>query len=395
MMYSVLLDFGITDVVDIFFVAVLLYTAIVWAQKTRASFVVRGMFILGAVYILARQLDLQLTAWIFQGFFAILLIIIVVIFQEELRQIFERIAVWSLRSKPTPALRSEAVDVLVRTLADLAKDRIGALVVVQGNDLLDRHVTGGIALGGRVSPPILKSIFDPHSPGHDGAVILERGVITRFAAYLPLSEDFQQLAGVGTRHAGALGLAELSDALCLVVSEERGEISYARDGKLKKVDNLQELNAMLQDFLREKYPSGEGKTLSIELLRKNWVAKAASLSLAFILWYVFVPGSQIIEVAYTVPVRVENLPADLELEEVEPPRVNATLRGPRRAFYLFDPKKLRVIVDVSLAELGRKTFQISEQNVRYPKELILRDVSPSTLRISVKKVSRRDDTTKG
>src|SRR5215469_17746806 len=108
------------EIVDIIFVAVLLYTAIVWLQRTRAAFVVRGIIILGVVYIVARYLDLQMTAWIFQGFFAVFLIIIVVIFQEELRQIFERIAVWSLASKGVRPLRSDAVDILVGTLADLA-----------------------------------------------------------------------------------------------------------------------------------------------------------------------------------------------------------------------------------------------------------------------------------
>src|SRR5215467_3517275 len=95
---------GITfgEIVDIIFVAVLLYTAIVWLQRTRAAFVVRGIIILGVVYIVARYLDLQMTAWIFQGFFAVFLIMIVVIFQEELRQIFERIAVWSLARKRAP-----------------------------------------------------------------------------------------------------------------------------------------------------------------------------------------------------------------------------------------------------------------------------------------------------
>src|SRR5262250_3257814 len=119
------------EIVDIIFVAVLLYTAIVWLQRTRAAFVVRGIIILGVVYIVARYLDLQMTAWIFQGFFAIFLIIIVVVFQEELRQIFERIAVWSLgrrRRAATPA--ADPADVLVQCLSDFARDRIGALVVL-------------------------------------------------------------------------------------------------------------------------------------------------------------------------------------------------------------------------------------------------------------------------
>src|SRR5918996_2343736 len=207
------------EIIDVIFVAVLLYTAIVWARQTRAAFVVRGIIILGAIYIAARYLDLQMTAWIFQGFFAILLIIIVVIFQEELRQFFERIALWSLKSKSRRPLGAETVDILVRTMADFTKDRIGALIVIRGNDPLERHITGGIPLDGKLSEPLLKSIFDPHSPGHDGAVIVEGGQITRFAVHLPLSKDISQTAHVGTRHSAALGLAELCDALCLVVSE--------------------------------------------------------------------------------------------------------------------------------------------------------------------------------
>lgn len=383
------------EVVDIIFVAVLLYTAIVWARQTRAAFVVRGILILGGIYIIARYLDLQMTAWVFQGFFAIFLIMIVVIFQEELRQFFERIAVWSLARKRVPALGSQTSDILVRTLSDLAKEHVGALMVIRGNDPLERHITGGIALDGKLSGPLLKSIFDPHSPGHDGAVLVEQDNITRFAAHLPLSKDLTQLTHVGTRHSAALGLAELTDALCIVVSEERGTISFARDGKLREVENLQQLGAVIDSFLRTKFPSTQQSNISLQFFRENWIAKAISLSLAIGFWYIFVPGSKTVQVSYRIPVSVENLPADLRVEDIEPPMVNATFSGPRRAFYLFDARKIRVAIDVSMAELGRRTFNISEQNIRYPKELTLTEVSPSTLRLSVKKIPPPTDTNRG
>jgi diadenylate cyclase len=383
------------EVVDIIFVAVLLYTAIVWARQTRAAFVVRGILILGGIYIIARYLDLQMTAWVFQGFFAIFLIMIVVIFQEELRQFFERIAVWSLARKRVPALGSQTSDILVRTLSDLAKEHVGALMVIRGNDPLERHITGGIALDGKLSGPLLKSIFDPHSPGHDGAVLVEQDNITRFAAHLPLSKDLTQLTHVGTRHSAALGLAELTDALCVVVSEERGTISFARDGKLREVENLQQLGAVIDSFLRTKFPSTQQSNISLQFFRENWIAKAISLSLAIGFWYIFVPGSKTVQVSYRIPVSVENLPADLRVEDIEPPMVNATFSGPRRAFYLFDARKIRVAIDVSMADLGRRTFNISEQNIRYPKELTLTEVSPSTLRLSVKKIPPPTDTNRG
>lgn len=393
-MFTPFFNIGVADVIDILVVTVLLYTATAWLRQTRAAFVIRGIFILAAVYIVARYLDLQLTAWLFQGFFAIFLIIIVVIFQEELRQIFERIAVWSLAMKPPRPLRSDAVDILIGTLADLAKEKIGALVVVEGHDPIDRHIMGGIELGGKISEPLLKSVFDPHSPGHDGAVIIENDRISRFAAHLPLSNNFQQLINVGTRHSAALGLTELSDALCIAVSEERGTISFARNGRLRQVDNIQELGLLLRRFLQEKYPSSERRTFSLALVRENWVVKLVTFSLAVGLWYVLIPGSSTVEVTYKLPVQVQNLPADYHVEEVMPSQVNATFTGPRRAFYFFDPGKLKVTVDLSATDTGRKVLRLTEQNVQHPQDLTLQQLDPQTLRVSVRKVSR-EQTDKG
>ena len=390
-MLTPLFNIRLADVVDILFVAMMFYTASVWVKRTRAAFVVRGLFILVVIYIIARQVGLELTAWIFQGFFAIFLIMVVVIFQEELRQVFERIAVWSFSQRPSP-LRSETADILTRSLADLARDRVGALVVIQGKDPLGRHITGGIESDAKLSEPILKSIFDPHSPGHDGAVIIERDRIWRFAAHLPLSKDLRQLSDVGTRHSAALGLAELTDALCLVVSEERGRISVARNSRLTAINNPQELGLALQQFLHEKYPpAAEQKWVSMQLVRENWLAKVVTLGLAIGLWYVLVPGSEKIEATYYVPVAVDNLPHDLAIESVKPERVQATFVGPKRAFYLFDPTKLRVSVDASLVESGRRTFKITEQNLRYPKDLNLQDLNPTTLQISVSRLSAKND----
>ena len=393
-MFTPFFNIGVADVIDILVVTVLLYTATAWLRQTRAAFVIRGIFILAAVYIVARYLDLQLTAWLFQGFFAIFLIIIVVIFQEELRQIYERIAVWSLATKPPRPLRSDAVDILIGTLADLAKEKIGALVVVEGHDPIDRHIMGGIELGGKISEPLLKSVFDPHSPGHDGAVIIENDRISRFAAHLPLSNNFQQLINVGTRHSAALGLTELSDALCIAVSEERGTISFARNGRLRQVDNIQELGLLLRRFLQEKYPSSERRTFSLALVRENWVVKLVTFSLAVGLWYVLIPGSSTVEVTYKLPVQVQNLPADYHVEEVMPSQVNATFTGPRRAFYFFDPGKLKVTVDLSATDTGRKVLRLTEQNVQHPQDLTLQQLDPQTLRVSVRKVSR-EQTDKG
>jgi diadenylate cyclase len=383
------------EIIDILLVATLLYTAVVWAQRTRAALVVRGILVFGGIYIIARFLELQMVAWIFQGFFAIFLIMIVVIFQEELRHLFEQTAVWSFNFKKFRALRSDAADIIARTLADLAKSKTGALVILRGKDPLERHITGGIPLDGKLSGPLLRSIFDPHSPGHDGAVLVEDNNITRFAAHLPLSKDLSQTAGMGTRHSAALGLSELCDALCLVVSEERGQVSVAYNGRLRPVATLQEIAAAIDHFLQETFPAQESKGAPLDLFRRNWIAKAASLSLALGFWYVFVPGAKTIQVNYKIPVAVQNLPANLTLEEIQPAEVSATFIGPRRSFYLFDLRKVKATVDVAMAEMGRRTFPITEQNLRYPKELTLEELSPSVVRISVKRAPRPDTAERG
>ncbi len=377
-------DIRIADIFDILLVTIMVYAAAVWIRRTQAAFVAIGLLILAVVYVAVRALDLRLMAWIFQGFFAVFLVVIVVIFQEELRQLFERLAVWSLRRRHAVAPPFDPVNILVRCCADFTRDRIGALIVIPGKQPILRHIQGGIELQGRLSEPLLKSIFDPHSAGHDGAVILEGDRVTRFACHLPLSKDFQQLSRYGTRHSAALGLAELTDALTVVVSEERGQISIARDARLRPMKDTHELGIELDRFIRATQGGAPNpRHTAWRLLRENWVEKLVSFAFVVTLWYLFVPGSRPETVTYSVPVSVTNLPADMHLDAVEPAEVSATFSGPRRSFYLFGRERLRVTVDASMAQLGRRTFEIPEQAVRHPPEVTLEDISPDKVRISV------------
>jgi len=388
---SPFLEMRFVDLIDILVVTALLYSLLALVRRTQAGFVAIGIVIVGALYVAARALGLQLTAMIFQGFFAVFLLIVVVVFQEELRQLFERIAMWSLGRRVVTASPTDPWDTLVRCLADFAREKIGALVVISGAQPIQRHINGGIELDGKLSFPLLKSIFDVHSPGHDGAVIIENDRVTRFATHLPLSKDFRQLAGVGTRHSAALGLAERTDALCLVVSEERGEISIARDGQLKVLKSPQEAGTVVESFLREKRPPEDHSAVWNQMVRSHRAEKAVVLGLVIALWYHFVPGSRPVEFTYQVPIVVQNLPPGFELEGVDPPSVEATFGGLRRAFYLFRSERLQVTVDASLVKLGRRTFQLSDHNLQYPKDLTLREIHPLTVKLSVREQSGRQD----
>ena len=260
----------------------------------------------------------------------------------------------------------------MRCAADFARARIGALIVFVGQQPIARHIHGGVELNGLLSEPLLKSIFDPHSPGHDGALLIEHGIVTRFAAQLPLSTDFRQLAGVGMRHSAALGLAERTDALCIVVSEERGRISVAHRGVLRALREPAELEAVVQEFLRATFPSRAERRVLWSLVRENWAEKIASLALVIGLWYLFVPGSRPATIAYPIAVKVVNVPPGYELERVEPSEVTAIFTGLRRDFYLFDPRRIDVVVDATMARYGRRTFAVTEEQIRHPPDVTRR-----------------------
>jgi diadenylate cyclase len=367
------------DLVDIATVGVLLWLAIRFVRRTRGRRALTGLTLLGGVYLLARALDLQLTASLFQGFFAVLVLVIVVVFQEDLRRLFEQLG--TLRRSGSGDRRGVDVsDVIVRAVARLAATRVGALIVLPQREPIESHVEGGIPLGGRVSEPLLLSIFDPSSPGHDGAVVLRGDRLERFAVHLPLSANRAALGAGGTRHAAALGLSERCDATCIVVSEERGTVSVARDGALRVLARPQDLapELLAQSGARE---AEERPAWWRDRAGLDAVLAAAG---AIALWFVFVPGSAPTEVTVPAAVTITNLPDDLELESVDYTEVQVTLRGLRRDLVLSNPDQVAVRVDGYLARMGRRTFAIEEDSVRRPEGLDVVRVHPDRVKVSLR-----------
>ncbi len=376
------------DIADMVMVAALLWSAMVLLRRTRARVALTGLAILGVVYLFARQLGLRVTAGILQGFFAVLIIVVVVVFQEDLRRFFEQIGSWGLRRR-RQTLQTGMIDLIVRAVAQLAATRTGALLVIPGTEDLGRHVEGGISLSGNLSEPILLSLFDASSPGHDGAAILRGSEIERFAVHLPLSSDHAQLRVGGTRHAAALGLAERTDALCVVVSEERGKVSVASHGALRTLQRPEELADELGRFLQEASPENQSEPLW-RRLRGVWKEASVSILLAALLWVMFVPGSLVTAVTHRVPVRVDNLPRGYVLEEIDPPEIEVTLEGRRRDAYLVNRAALAVRLDALLVKLGRRNFEITPADLEHPPTLTVVQVVPDHVRLSVRQEEDKD-----
>jgi uncharacterized protein (TIGR00159 family) len=277
----------LSNLLDIALVACLIYGLLVWVKRTQTAFVAMGLILFGFIYITARFLDLVMTVWIFRGFFTVFIIAIIVIFQEEIRQVFERIAIWSFRSPSPPPKSPQYLEMIARAISDCAQDKIGALIVLQGRDPLGRHVHGGWDLDGEISEALLESIFDAHSLGHDGAVIIENGRVSRFGCRLPLSK--RSLAGnLGTRHLAAIGLSELTDALSLIVSEEKGNISIAQAGAIIPITDLGHLQQKLEIFASEKSLLSGAPAEEQSFWNHNLREKLAAVAVSAFLWVSFV-----------------------------------------------------------------------------------------------------------
>jgi uncharacterized protein (TIGR00159 family) len=378
-MIELLRDVGLLDLIDIGVVASLAWVGLRLVRRTRARPALLGLATLFGIYLVARQFGLGLTAANFQAFFAVLVLILVVVFQDDLRRIFEQVGAWVSRRGSTEEVTGAGpIEVVVRAIERLAATRTGALVVVPGREPIDRHVEGGVELDGRVSEPLLLSLFDDSSPGHDGAVVLSGDRVSRFALHLPLSADRDQLVGVGTRHAAALGLSERTDAFCIVVSEERGTISIANSGRLREVGRPR---ALAIELRRHRRPPREAKGRG--WLQPRFRDALLAVGIAAGLWVVQVPGSVVTEAEVEAAVVVEKLPEEFRLEAIDPETVTVRLTGRRRDLMLARQGQIEVRVDALLARLGRRSFTVSPDLVAHPEGLEVTSVRPGRVKISI------------
>ncbi len=365
----------IADLLDITFISILIYLLLTWLRGMASRYVVLGIGFLGLVYVFSRLFHLYLTSFILQAFFAVFLFAMIVIFQEDLRRFFERIAIWRVKSRERDLVSSnQEADILIRAAVSLAQKRIGTLMVVQGEEPLDRHLKGGIFLKGRISEALLESIFDPHSAGHDGAVVINRGKVVKFGCHLPLSTDFAKIGNLGTRHSAALGLSECSDALCIVISEEQGSISLAHEGRLKRVSEVNQLKALIEKFYQKRSSPKSPKAWKERIL-EHLPEKAIALFFACGLWFVF-GHTETIRRDFSLPIEYRNLSPDWVIEGEKPKDVAVTFSGPEWSFNRLDPGTLKLSLDMSQIQEGKQVIVLKKEIVKYPSALSVVKIEP-------------------
>ena len=374
----------LVDIFDIVIISIMVYFALLFLKHTRSMLAFLGVGFLLAFYIVAQMFNLYLTSLVLQTFSGIFLIILVIVFQEELRRFFELLAVIGTRPR-RPSQKGTAASAIAseisQAVAIMAKEKRGALIVLQGLESLDRHLEGGEALDSLISDTILESIFDPHSVGHDGAVIINKDRITKFGVHLPLSVNLKEVRRKGTRHAAGLGISENTDAMAIIVSEERGDISVAYGGNLRVLKGPEELGARIAKFLRENFPE---KTSSLfeSFIKKNRYIKISALVLAVVLWFSFLSQAETVQKDFVVPIVHRGIPQELIVESTSPSEVVVTLAGRGDAvFSRLEEGDLEVVIDGKNLKSGSNVIILEKNFLRLPFYISVVDFTPASVNI--------------
>lgn len=258
-----LASISLGDLVEIAVFAVLIYHLILWIKQSRAWFILKGAAGIFVMYLLAVVFRLNNIVLVFNKVGPYMATAVLIVFQPEIRRALEQLGT-NMYFKILPISNgkdkeqgstSGTVDAIVRAAFSLGRVKTGALIVIEREILLDDYIDTGIRLDAVVSAPLLVQIFEHNTPLHDGAAIIRGNQIVAATCYLPLSENMTISKELGTRHRAGLGISEASDSLTVIVSEETGYVSLAREGHLYRNIDSNQLRELLEELQQKSFDS--------------------------------------------------------------------------------------------------------------------------------------------
>ncbi|HZT30022.1 MAG TPA: diadenylate cyclase [Bryobacteraceae bacterium] len=363
--------------VDFLALAAALYILLRWSQRARALRIALTIVGLHVLALLARHFELMITGWLLDGAAALAAIYLLLAFRAELRHAF--LGLDSLLAQRPSGLLTPTYRAIGKTAFNLAAERLGGLMVLVRRDAIEELLDGGVALRAEVSAELLDAIFQKTSPLHDGAVILENDRVAMANAVLPLTERKEVPPHYGTRHRAGMGLAERCDALVVVVSEERGEVTLMDGRVMRRMDHVEELVQLLQRL--ESRAQLHLKQRLWRVFAANLKFKFAALGLAGLLWGMtfLVTGTTVRTVS--VPVEFINVPAGMEITRQSFDHLQVQVSG---SSWIMDSVSLSRLVarfDLRSASAGLVTLRITPGVLNLPPGLVMERVSPEGLEV--------------
>jgi len=374
------------DVVDITLNSYILFRCYVIFRITNAFRILIGLALLWIFQRLAVSIGLIVTSWVIQGITAVAALIIIVVFRNEIRSVFQikniKTLFWGLPQQPfhTP------VQIIADSVMDLARKRIGALIVFPGKEDINEKIQNGILWDGAISKEMITSIFWEDNPVHDGAIIIEGDRIHEVGVILPLSHRQELPSYYGTRHRAAVGLAESTDSLIVVVSEERGTIQVVKGSEITPVLKKDDLEKHLQQHLGlvVKDPSGQKKEKT-ELR----IAALVSVILITSVWLSITRGMDSL-VTFEIPIEYMNRNPVMEILDASVNSVKIQLGGSGPLMRTLRPDHVRVKIDLGKSVVGQNIYTITNENISLPPGIILKSFDPAVVDVTLDIPDKKD-----
>ncbi len=367
------------DAVDILLNSYLLFRFYV---IFRGTIVLRGLLAIAFLWFFQRvavYFGMILTSWAIQGITAVAALIVIVVFRNEIRGVIQtkdfKSILWGISQKPegkTP------VDLIVDAVFEMSQKYVGALIVIPGEHDIKEHVQNGLAWQGKLSREMLLSIFFKDNPVHDGAVVIQGDRITEVGVILPLSQRKDIPSYYGTRHRAALGMAENSDALTIVVSEESGRMIAAKGNKITPVHR----KGLLEDIIREHLNLAPKAPVKYPRRERLEIGLAAAISLLFVVgvWFSFSRGLYTL-VTVEVPLQYMNRKPGMEIFDTSVTSAQLNLSGSGALLKAIRPEQLSIRIDLSNAHPGENVFNINRDNISLPPGISLMKVEPAVVNV--------------
>lgn len=374
------------DVVDIVLNSYILFRFYVLFRGTYVFRVLIALTLLWFFQQIAAYMGLIVTSWVVQGIVAVAALIIVVVFRNEIRNVLQakniRSILWGFASKA----RVAPIDIIADSAFELARRRHGALIVIPGEEDIHELAQGGLEWNGDISREMLLSVFYPDNPVHDGAAIVEGARVSRVGTILPLTRREDLPSHLGTRHRAALGLTEISDAVVVVVSEQRGEVSLAKGARLREMTGRRKLVQKLEEHFglsEEQGPQVRKERIEISI--------AALVSLLFItgFWFSISQGLETL-VTFDVPIEYQNRDPNMEIVQTSVNSVRLTLSGSGTLVKSMRPDQVRVRLDLAKSLVGPNQFIITSHNISLPPGIVLKGVTPHNVSVDMDVTVRKE-----
>jgi diadenylate cyclase len=363
------------DIFDILLNSYILFRFYVLFMGTTVFRVITGIAILWVFQRIAVFSGLILTSWVLQGIMAVAALIIIIVFRIEIRSVLQaknlKTILWGIPQK----LFYTPIEIIAESIDVLSRRNIGALMVFPAKDDLEDVIQSGIRWNGLVSKEMITSIFWPDNPVHDGAAIIQGDRIVQVGAILPLSHSNDLPSRYGTRHRAALGLAETTDALIVVVSEETGKVVVAKNSKITEVaDN----EALMDMFCSHAGIAEEDKGLLRKSRLELGIAALFSVLLITVVWFSFSRGQDTL-ISLEIPLEYTTRDPQLEILDTSVNSVNLQLGGSGTLITSIRPEQVHVRLDLDKAVAGRNTISITKENITLPPGIYLKKITPSVV----------------